>query len=376
MTNIHSTTPCLLLDTARMTRNIERMRTRLQSLGVALRPHVKTCKNIDIARQLTAGQPGGITVSTLAEADYFFEHGMTDILYAVGIAPGKLPAVAERMARGMTLRIILDHPQTAKAVAQAAVELGTRFRVLMEIDADGERAGLRADAPELIESANILERAGCHIDGVMVHAGGSYRCKHIEGMRRMAEQERASAVAAAERMRQAGHEVPIISVGSTPTATFADDLTGATEVRAGVHVFQDLVQAGLGVCEIDDIAISVLTEVIGHRTDDGKLLVDAGWMALSRDRGTAEQAVDQGYGLVCDASGKAFDDVIVTGTNQEHGIIGKRDGSPLNLDRFPVGIRLRILPNHACATAAQHNGYWIVDSPEQAQRWLSRCRGW
>jgi D-serine deaminase-like pyridoxal phosphate-dependent protein len=130
------------------------------------------------------------------------------------------------------------------------------------------------------------------------------------------------------------------------------------------------------VCEIDDIAISVLTEVIGHRADDGRLLVDAGWMALSRDRGTAGQAVDQGYGLVCDEAGQALDGVIVTGTNQEHGIIGKRDGSSLNLDHFPVGTRLRILPNHACATAAQHDGYWIVDSPDQARRWLPRCRGW
>ncbi len=376
MTKTDTITPCLLLDTARMTRNIERMRTRLQTLGVALRPHVKTCKNVDIARQLTAGQPGGITVSTLAEADYFFEHGMTDILYAVGIAPSKLPAVAERMGRGMSMRIILDHPQTASAVARAAGELGARFRVLVEIDADGERAGLRADAPELLEIATILERAGCHVDGVMVHAGGSYHCNDAEGMRRMAETERASAVEAAERLRQAGHEAPIVSVGSTPTATFAADLTGATEVRAGVHVFQDLVQAGLGVCEIDDIAISVLTEVIGHRVEDGRLLVDAGWMALSRDRGTADQSVDQGYGLVCDEAGRVLDDIIVTGTNQEHGIVGKRNGSSLNLGDFPVGTRLRILPNHACAAAAQHDGYWIVDNPDQARRWLPRCRGW
>ena len=376
MTNSHPLTPCLLLDTARMTRNIERMRIRLQSLGVALRPHVKTCKNIDIARQMIAGQPGGITVSTLAEADHFFEHGMTDILYAVGIAPGKLAAVAERMARGMALRIILDHPQTARAVASAAGQLDTRFRVLIEIDADGERAGLRADAPELTEIAATLEQAGCHVDGVMVHAGGSYHCNDADGMRRMAETERSSAVEAAGRLRRAGHEAAVVSVGSTPTATFASDLSGTTEVRTGVHVFQDLVQAGLGVCRIDDIAISVLTEVIGHRPADGTLLVDAGWMALSRDRGTADQTVDQGYGLVCNEAGRIIEDVIVTATNQEHGIVGRRDGTSLDLDEFPVGTRLRILPNHACATAAQHDGYWIIDSPDQARRWLPRCRGW
>jgi D-serine deaminase-like pyridoxal phosphate-dependent protein len=369
-------TPCLLLDETRMLANIERMTSHLQRLGVALRPHVKTCKNIDIARRLIAGQPGGITVSTLAEADYFFEHGITDILYAVGIAPAKLPAVAERMARGMQLRIILDHEQTARSIARASEELGTRFRVLVEIDADGERAGLRPDAPELLDIAGVLQQAGCHVDGVMVHAGGSYHCTDAQAMQRMAETERSSAVVAAERLRQAGFEAPIVSVGSTPTATFAEHLEGATEVRAGVHVFQDLVQAGLGVCGIDDIAISVLTEVIGHREAHGQVLVDAGWMALSRDRGTAEQPVDQGYGLVCDATGRAMNNVIVVGTNQEHGIVGRRDGSPLEPGDFPVGKRLRILPNHACATAAQHDGYWVVSESAPTGRWLPRCRGW
>ena len=376
MMNTAPTTPCLLLDTDRMKANIDRMASRMKGFGVSLRPHVKTCKNIDIARRLLDGQPGGITVSTLAEADYFFDHGLTDILYAVGIAPGKLGAVAERMAHGMGLRIILDHLQTAQAVARAATDLETSFNTLIEIDADGERAGLRADDANLIGIARTLDRAGCRVDGVMVHAGGSYHCQDAAGMQRMAETERSSAVTAVGCLRHAGFDAPIVSVGSTPTATFAEHLEGVTEVRAGVHVFQDLVQAGLGVCKIDDIAISVLTEVIGHRAERGQVLVDAGWMAMSRDRGTADQKVDQGYGLVCTESGNAMDELIVVATNQEHGIVGRRDGAALNLGDFPVGRRLRILPNHACATAAQHDGYWAVSADQVTDRWLPRCRGW
>lgn len=370
------TTPCLLLDEARMEANIARLASHLESLGVPMRPHVKTCKNIGIARRLIAGQPGGITVSTLAEADYFFEYGINDILYAVGIAPGKLPGVARRIEQGMSLRIILDHPDAARAVTKAANRVDTRFPVLIEIDADGERAGIRPDDRALIETAQQLDRGGCPVDGVMVHAGGSYHCDDTDAICQMAETERDCAVAAAQALRHAGFEAPVVSIGSTPTATFAKDLTGVSEVRAGVHVFQDLVQAGLGVCRIDDIAISVLTEVIGHRRNPDQLVIDVGWMALSRDRGTADQSVDQGYGVVCDEQGEVIEDMIVFGTNQEHGIAGQRDGTSLNLDDFPVGTRLRILPNHACATAAQHDGYWLMDNENQPERWLARCRGW
>lgn len=359
-----------------MRANIDRMAARMRLLGVPLRPHVKTAKNIAIGRELIAGQPGGITVSTLAEADHFHAHGFDDILYAVGIAPGKLGAVAERMRTGLNLGIILDHPQTARAVADAATEEGVVYRVLLEVDADDHRAGFRPDDAGLIEAAKILAGAGCRVDGVLVHAGGAYNCHDTAAIRDMAERERATAVAAARALREAGFEAPVVSVGSTPTATFAETLEGVTEVRAGVHVFQDLVQAGLGVCAIDDIAISVLAEVIGHRRRHGQVLIDAGWMALSRDLGTGEQAVDQGYGLVCDENGRVLDDHLVIATNQEHGIVGHRRGKALDLDRFPVGRRLRILPNHACATAAQHDGYWAIDAQARPTEWLPRCRGW
>ncbi|QKK02997.1 MAG: DSD1 family PLP-dependent enzyme [Pseudomonadota bacterium] len=377
MTPTHMSTPALLVDEERFTRNVERLNRHLERLGVALRPHLKTVKNIELARRMIAGHPGGAAVSTLAEADYFFAAGIDDLLYAVGIAPGKLTEAAKRLAEGMELILVLDHPEAARAVAAAAAENGTDFQVLLEIDADGHRAGFRSDDPELIEAAMILHDGGATPAGVMVHAGGSYGCRDRDCLVRMAGQERDAAVTAVEALRAAGFEAPVVSVGSTPTAMFAEDLTGVTEVRAGVYAFMDLVMAGLGVCDIDDIALSVLTEVIGHRGKHGQVIVDAGWMALSRDRGTADQALDHGYGLVCDESGRALlPDVIVQATNQEHGILARRDGEPLNLDEFPIGRRFRILPNHACATGGQFEHFWMVDSQGWPVERLARCRGW
>jgi D-serine deaminase-like pyridoxal phosphate-dependent protein len=192
----------------------------------------------------------------------------------------------------------------------------------------------------------------------------------------VAEQERSGAVRAAERLRDAGFPSPVVSVGSTPTATFADDVSGVTEVRAGVFVFFDLVMAGLGVCTYDDVALSVLTSVIGHQREKGWTIVDAGWMAMSRDRGTAAQTVDQGYGVVCDAEGRVLPDLIVSGANQEHGIIAHRSGDPARMLDVPVGTLLRILPNHACATAAQHEAYHVLGAAGEVERVWPRFNGW
>ena len=166
-------------------------------------------------------------------------------------------------------------------------------------------------------------------------------------------------------------------MGSTPTATFARSLEGVTEVRAGVFVFHDLVMAGLGVCRVEDIAISVLATVIGHQREKGWIITDGGWMAMSRDRGTARQAVDQGYGLVCDEVGPPARRP--GRLRRQPGARHRRAGATAARStsrRFPVGTRLRILPNHACATAAQHDAYHVVrGGPEVVARW-PRFSGW
>ncbi len=223
----------------------------------------------------------------------------------------------------------------------------------------------------------MLHEGGAALRGVLSHAGESYGVSGEEAHAAFAERERSAAVRAAEALRAAGLPCPVVSVGSTPTAHNARDLTGVTEVRAGVYVFFDLVMAGIGVCSTDDIALSVLTTVIGHQRERGWILIDAGWMALSRDRGTASQAVDQGYGLVCDIEGRVVGDLIVSAANQEHGIVALRPGSTGVLPEFAVGTRLRILPNHACATAAQFDDYAVLRADKDAPlaHW-PRFGGW
>lgn len=364
-------TPSLVVDEARMERNIARLRDHAHGLGVALRPHLKTAKSVAVARRMLPGGNGPATVSTLKEAEEFFAAGVTDLLYAVGLAPHKLPRVMALREAGCNLSVILDSEAQAHAVAEASREAGSPIGALIEIDSDGHRAGLAPGSPRIVEVGRILHDGGAELRGVLTHAGESYNAAGADALAAFAEQERAAAVLAAEALRAAGLPSPVVSVGSTPTAHFARDLTGVTELRAGVYVFFDLVMAGIGVCRQDDVALSVLATVIGHQEERDWIITDAGWMALSRDRGTASQAVDQGYGLVCGIDGRVIPDLMVSGANQEHSILSLRPGSAQRLPDLPIGSKVRVLPNHACATAAQHDGYWVVPAREGAEleRW-------
>lgn len=209
----------------------------------------------------------------------------------------------------------------------------------------------------------------------MTHAGQSYDARDPESMARIAEGERAGAAAAAEKLRAAGFACPIVSVGSTPTAIHARDLAGATEMRPGVYMFGDLFQAGIGSCGAGDIAVSVLASVIGHRRKDNAAILDAGALALSKDRSTERLADgDLGYGQVGDLEGRAFPGVTVVAVSQEHGRASAK--APLPFDRLPIGGKVRIWPNHACITATGHDAYRVLDGGSEVVAIWDRCRGW
>jgi D-serine deaminase-like pyridoxal phosphate-dependent protein len=376
-------TPFAVVDADIVAANTTRMRSRLMAHDVALRPHVKTAKSLQVALLAGGGEIGPITVSTLKEAEQFAQHGFTDIMYAVGITPNKLDHAVRLVKSGVQLKLITDNVASAAAVSHASAVANVSLPTLIEIDCDGHRSGVKPDqVDELIAIATALntdasKRTNAHLfAGVMTHAGSSYHCQSIAEIEAMAEQERSRIVQAVTTLSAAGFASEIVSIGSTPTATYGKRFDGITEVRAGVYVFLDLVMAGLDVCKTTDIALSVVATVIGHQADRGWIITDAGWMAMSRDRGTAKQRIDHGYGAVCSAAGTLIDALVVSDANQEHGIISNRDGSALDIAHYPVGTTLRILPNHACATAAQYDEYKVVRTSTHVNETWSRFRGW
>ena len=358
-------TPCLVLDRQKLLRNIRTMAGGLARHRVPLRPHMKTAKSIDIARLVLTGQPGGITVSTLAEAEYFASHGVVDILYAVGIVPSKLDQVARLNASGANVTVITDNLLAADAIAAHP----TNIRALIEIDCGEQRGGVLVAEDLISELAN---RLGPHLVGVMTHAGHSYQGRSVAEITQIAELERSHVVYAAQRLRREGHVISVVSAGSSPTGRHAETMNGLTEFRAGVYMFGDLFQAEIETHARDQIALTVLTSVIGRPS--GRLLIDAGALALSKDRSTKSTPNDYGYGLALDIRGEpALGNAIVRKAYQEHGVV---ELDPSNMIETPIGTRLRILPNHACLTAAAHDRYHVVDSGDDVIAVWPRMNGW
>jgi len=368
-------TPCLLLDRDRLVRNLARMRADCARLGVAFRPHMKTAKCAEIARLALDGTPAdgtrGITVSTLAEAEHFAAHGLRDMLYAVGIAPQKLDRVARLNQDGAQLVVITDDPDAASAIAAHP----RPPRALIEVDSGEHRGGVAPSDPALLE---IARRLGPCLAGVMTHGGHSYAASSPAAIAAVAEEERARVAEAARRLRETGHACEIVSLGSSPTLRFARDLAGVTEARPGVAMFGDLFQAGLGTHGMEDIALTVLATVIGRRPGRHQILLDAGALALSKDRSTANLGErvpgDCGFGLVVDEQGRAsLGRAVIVQAYQEHGVVACDPALP-----FPdleVGARVRVLPNHACLTAAAYPAYHVICEGQASAVW-SRVNYW
>ena len=366
-------TPSLLLEKQILNGNIARMQASADRLNVRLRPHLKTLKSAKAAQALIEAGASGITVSTLKEACYFLDSGITDITYAIGMVPAKLPQVAELMSRGADLKIMTDSPEVAQFIAADADQSGNHYQVLIEIDSGDHRGGLQSDSEELLQIAATIANSTARLSGVLTHAGHSYAANNSSSIEKIALQERDSIVLAANRIRSLGIEIDTVSAGSTPTALFAKDLTGVTEIRAGVYTVFDMDQQSRGVCQVEEIAMSVLTSVIGHNKAAGKILLDAGGLALSKDRSADHFRPEVGYGQVCESDGGIIANLYVSSVSQEHGHVKVRNENDYPL--FPVGYQLRILPVHACMTAAAYEYFNIVENGAVTETW-DRVNGW
>ena len=367
-------TPCLLLDKGRLQSNLARFQAIADRHNVMLRPHLKTLKSIEAAR-MAVGADGAITVSTLAETEAFAAAGYRDILYGVGMAPNKLGRVHRiQQETGARILLVTDSTVLAEAAGAFAKSHRAHFHFLLEIDCGDKRGGLPADSPHLLAVAEALQSGGATVAGVLSHAGHSYGASERAQVEAIAEEERASAVFAAGRLRASRHEAGIVSIGSTPTVAYAKDLTGITEVRAGVYMPFDLDQMSRGLCSHDDLALSVLTTVIGHNREAMRILVDAGGLALSKDISAQAFMPGAGYGLVADAETLApLDGLAVNAASQEHGKIDVVDAAWF--EKLPVGAQVRVLPNHACFTAAAYPGYQLLEDGALGGRW-GRVNGW
>ena len=372
--NVETTkTPSLLLDLARVKQNAARISDIASRNGARLRPHIKTHKCIEVARIQTAGHNGAITVSTLAEARDFSANGFSDITYAVPIEPGKFAGAIELLRSGVKLNLLTDNADAARLLDEAAGRAGVKFDVFVKIDCGTHRVGVEPHTAEAVDIPRQLSDAkNLHFAGILTHAGHSYDAKTVEEIKTVARHERDVMVEHAAKLRGLDIEVPTVSIGSTPTINHIDHLDGIDEVRPGNYIFFDNYQATLGSCSFDDTALTVLAAVVHRDASRRKIAIDAGGIAMSKDRGPVHLDSNCGYGRVLDLDGNATS-LSLDSLSQEHGVMHAADKATFN--RYKIGNRVRILANHSCMTAAQHSHYNVVENGEIVDRWKIHS-GW
>ena len=301
-------------------------------------------------------------VSTLREAEVFADAGVTDMTYGVGIAPQKLAQVQALRARGVDLAVILDSVEQAEAVAAAS----TPELPLAGADRDRlRRPPLRREARRRRPCSPASPRRStprAELRGVLTHGGESYAARGRAALEAAAEGERLAVVAAAESCAPPATPAPSSALGSTPTLMSAASFDGADRVpRRRLRLLRPVPGRRRRLRHRRDRALGPRDR---HRPPAarraGPSPTPAGW----RCRATAApptQARRPGLRRRLRAStARRSRDLIVVGANQEHGIVAPRPGSAARPPDLPVGARLRVLPNHACATAAQYDRYHVL----------------
>ncbi|HSP35521.1 MAG TPA: alanine racemase [Thermoanaerobaculia bacterium] len=359
------TTPAFLVDRAIVQRNCDRMHAKAVASHVIFRPHVKTHKVPEIGRMQFRGGVGPVTASTLAEVESFAGAGFGDITYAVPLAPEKLERAAA-IARRIQLNVLIDSFDALDAIES----FGVPFDAFLKIDCGYHRAGVDPDDPQSVELAQRMQSSKTlRFRGLLTHAGHSYHARNVEEIRAIAREETGAVTRFRERL--GGPPPPsaaiLRSIGSTPTTSVVDRFIDCDEVRPGNYVFFDAFQATIGSCRFEDVAVSVLTTVVGSYPERSSIVVDAGALALSKDLGPDHVDPKFGYGIVCDVKLKPLPMKLVA-LSQEHGKIVADKA-------VPVGTQLRIVPNHSCLTAAMYDRYHVLDGGRIVDEWRP-VRGW
>lgn len=357
-------TPAILINADKVTANIRQMQEAANAHGVKLRPHIKTHKIPSLAKQQLAEGAVGITAAKVGEAEIMAEQGIQDIFIAYPlVGEGKIARAVE-LARHIELSVAADSFEGASRISEYAVKQGVIMNLRLEIDTGLKRTGVQAEEAAAL-AKRIAELPGIALNGIFTFKGAVYEGKSTLDLRAAGLEEGRIMVEAASRLREAGLSIDHVSVGSTPTAQYAAEVKGVTEIRPGTYIFQDRMQARLGVCQPEEWAASVLVTVVSVSSQGDLVVVDGGSKTFATDVQPNQAPLDlKGFGHII-----GHPEAVLERMNEEHGMI--RWTSP---NRPSVGDTLSIVPNHICSTINLHNHVY-VDYGDRLERVEVSARG-
>ena len=365
-------TPCVLVDRARVERNLDGLQTAASGRNRRLRPHAKTHKSIELARRQIAGGAVGICCAKLGEAEVFAAAGIEDIRLPYPLNPVNADRVLELLDQ-TRLSFIVDHEAVARGWSEAMQRAGRQVEVLVKVDVGFHRCGIDPDATGAADLvARIAALPGLNFRGLLSHAGHGYGATSEAQMREIAEAEALTLRSLADEVRARGVDVAEISVGATPTVRYSLDQEGISELRPGNFIYFDRTQVSLGAAGWDDCALTVLARVVARPSAD-RIILDSGSKTLTNDlaRGFAPAP---GYGTVLTSiSGPQAPDqrLLVERLSEEHANVRVIDGSPA----YQPGDLVRIVPNHSCVVSNLVDAAWLMDGEAVSERLEISARG-
>ncbi|MDR3710936.1 MAG: alanine racemase [Capsulimonadaceae bacterium] len=349
-------TPRLIIDEAKLRANIARMQGQCDANGVALWPHIKTHKCLEIARmQLDAGA-SGLVCAKLGEAEVMLASGVRRIFLAYQLVDpetqaGRLRALADALD---TLIVAATSFVQAEALGRVLDRAGITLPVLMAVDTGLGREGVRGLQSAQATAAVIQAHPRMRLMGLYSHEGQAYS----EGVdRQMAAQHCVESLAA---VRDAIDPALTLWPGCSVTADLAAALPGVHAVRPGTYVFGDLWLSRLtGQMSIAETALSVLTTVV-DRPEPGLAFVDGGSKSFSSDK-TPEGVF---------ASPADERDFHITRVSEEHGWVTGRQ-----VNELQIGDRVAWTPAHVCPVVNLADTLTVVNEGIVTSEWKVAARG-
>ena len=346
-------TPQVLIDQARLRRNIDRAQQLASNAGVALRPHAKTHKSPTVAKWQIDRGAVGVCCAKVGEAEVFAAAGIANIRLPYPVSPSnadRILALADRAA----ISIIVDHLDVARGWSDAMTRAGRTLDVLIKVDVGFHRCGIDPEGDALGFIQRVSALPGLRLSGLLSHAGHGYHASSDDELRGVARREAEILTSLKDRAMKAGIPLDELSVGATPTLRFSAAERGLTELRPGNYVYFDRTQLALGAATLDDCALTVLSSVVTQH--DGRIILDAGSKTLTNDQARGITAAP-GYGAILTADGSAIDDrLTIERLSEEHATVRVTGATTLK-----PGDRVRVVPNHSCVVSNLVNDVRLVD---------------
>jgi D-serine deaminase-like pyridoxal phosphate-dependent protein len=356
-------TPALCIDLDKMERNLEEMAAAAKSRGVGLRPHIKSHKMVQIGKRQMALGAVGLTTAKLSEAEVLAAGGLRDLFVCYPIIGDMKVRRLRDLAREANVMTLVESEQGARGLSEAMRGEGRPLDVLIDLDVGFHRVGVDEEGAVVLAGL-VTSLPGLRLRGVSTHEGSVYGVTNVAERATLAHEQVGRMVKIAEVLRREGHQIEIVSSGSTPGAKAALEVAGITEMRPGNYVFYDVMQVGFGVTDLEHCAMSVLAQVVSHQTPE-RAVIDAGAKAFSTDQGAHGKQTAAGHGVV-----KGRPGITLERLSEEHGWLHLAAG-----EEVAIGERLEIIPNHACVVTNLFNEVAVVQEGKVVDRWRVAARG-